>query len=161
MLPTHSVSSHGQGAIDWLCRSPSPCPGIAPRHRWVGFGLRRRPFLDAQLMQAACLSIDRDPCRQRLTVLVKPYTIQGRCPGCLVVAQCAEEHEKMCQALSSPGLGREPKSRPRMSAREVMSMLRLAAMGVLLRLSMLSMLALPSKDRGVAVALLLWSARNE
>ncbi len=42
--------------------------------------------------------------------------------------------------------------------REAASMLRLARpMGVLMRLSTLSMLALPSKERGVAVQLLEWS----
>ena len=62
-------------------------------------------------------------------------------------------------AGASPGLPLEPKSRPRISAlSEAASMLRLAsAEGVLLRLSMLSILALPSNDRGVAVQLLEWS----
>ena len=43
--------------------------------------------------------------------------------------------------------------------REAASMLRLARpMGVLMRLSTLSMLARPSKERGVAVQVLEWSA---
>ena len=59
----------------------------------------------------------------------------------------------------SPGLAFEPKSRPLISAlKEEASMLRLLyALGVLVRLSTLSILALPSKDRGVAVALLVRS----
>lgn len=59
----------------------------------------------------------------------------------------------------APGLPFEPKRRPRISAlREEASMLRLPkGDGVLLSLIMLSILARPSNERGVAVQMLVWS----